>query len=489
MADNQTQLDIIIAAQDKASSSLREISSQLGAMRESVSGLSAASAEGQVSTQSLTGAFIGSQLALSAMYEAAHLASEGLREVFALAEDALRSAADYEQIRVAFDGLLGSADKARVLLKEVSNYAVKTPFALPTVAEGAKKLLAFGVAADQIIPTFRMLGDISLGNTQKLGSLIHAFGQVQATGHLMARELYEFRMQGVNLGGELAKQFGVSEVALQKMVTKGQVGLPAVEQALKSMTSQGGLFFQGMERQSHTFNGTIINLQDDFGRLGREIVGISDSGDIRQGSLFAKLKDAAQGLLSYIDKNRAAIQAFATKELDQLIKFVQTEAVPALQKFGEQLGKYLSSPQFPKDLHNVTTELLQIVGALKTMADIGDQAAATLNSIQSFESNAAKNTRGLISGPLGALGNAWQHLGDGHRYASGTLGASGGWSVVGERGPELVNLSPGSQVMNAGQTRGALGQGANYTFNHYGDIRSDVDLRGAMREFGFMVTR
>ena len=44
-------------------------------------------------------------------------------------------------------------------------------------------------------------------------------------------------------------------------------------------------------------------------------------------------------------------------------------------------------------------------------------------------------------------------------FASGTDYAPGGLALVGEQGPELVNLPQGSQVLNAGQTAGALGQG------------------------------
>ncbi|MGI8484084.1 MAG: tape measure protein [Thermomicrobiales bacterium] len=486
MADQQTQLDIIIHAQDNASKSLRQIDEQLNAMQQSVTGLSATNAEGQSSVNGLTGAFLKAGLALEAIHFAAGLAEDGVRRVISLGEDALRSAADYEQIRVAFDGLLGSADKARVLLKEVSDYAVKTPFTLPTVAEGAKKLLAFGVANEQIIPTFKMLGDISLGNTDKLGYLIHAFGQVTATGHLMGRELLEFRMQGVNLGGALAKQFGVTQDAMQKMVEKGQVGLPAVEQALSSMTSKGGLFFQGMERQSKTFNGTITNLQDDFGRLGRQIVGISDSGDIRQGSLFAKLKDAAQGLLSYVDKNRDAIAAFASKELDQMITFVNTQAIPALQKFGKELGAYLSYKQFQIDLKNATDDIIGIANALKTVADIGGKVANVLNNIHGDMTRGGKDARGFFAGAAGAAGNWYQHLGDNKRASGGPVSAGQSY-LVGENSPELFVPSQNGSILNQSQMKGMGGQ--SFVFNNYGNLKSDLDIRGAMREFGFMVTR
>lgn len=58
-------------------------------------------------------------------------------------------------------------------------------------------------------------------------------------------------------------------------------------------------------------------------------------------------------------------------------------------------------------------------------------------------------------------------------FATGTPYAPGGLAMVGERGPELVNLPRGSQVLNANQTRGAMGGGSNITF------APQIDARGA----------
>ncbi|MDP9469049.1 MAG: hypothetical protein M3Q71_00060 [Chloroflexota bacterium] len=73
-------------------------------------------------------------------------------------------------------------------------------------------------------------------------------------------------------------------------------------------------------------------------------------------------------------------------------------------------------------------------------------------------------------------------------FAAGTSFAPGGLAMVGERGPELVNLPRGSRVFPNQESRQMAG-GNTYTFNHYGDIRSDVDIHSAFREMGFRVTR
>lgn len=61
-------------------------------------------------------------------------------------------------------------------------------------------------------------------------------------------------------------------------------------------------------------------------------------------------------------------------------------------------------------------------------------------------------------------------------HANGTNYAYGGLTMVGEKGPELLNLPRGSQVMNNENTNRMLGGGNNYnlTFNNTGITAKDV---------------
>jgi hypothetical protein len=50
-------------------------------------------------------------------------------------------------------------------------------------------------------------------------------------------------------------------------------------------------------------------------------------------------------------------------------------------------------------------------------------------------------------------------------FASGTDDAPGGWSIVGENGPEMVNLNPGSQVLPNGVTPAGAPSGGGTSVN------------------------
>lgn len=120
---------------------------------------------------------------------------------------AVKTGADFEQWKVAFDTMLGDSAKSSKLLSQISDAAAKTPFELPQLIEGSKRLLAYNIDAQQIIPTLNTLGNISAGvGTEKLPQLILAFGQVKAATKLTGAELRQFSEAGVPLLQALVDQ-------------------------------------------------------------------------------------------------------------------------------------------------------------------------------------------------------------------------------------------------------------------------------------------
>ena len=168
---DERNLTIVIRAQNQASAVLKQVGDD---------------------TENLTNFFEKN------MDKAALMATGVVGSLGLMGKAMVDQAATMEQNRIAFETFLGSGKKAGDLLKQLSDFAAKTPFDLPQVVEGSKRLLAFGVSGEQIIPTFKTLGDIASGvGRDKLPDLIHAFGQVAAGTKLSGRELNEFTMAGV----------------------------------------------------------------------------------------------------------------------------------------------------------------------------------------------------------------------------------------------------------------------------------------------------
>ena len=169
---------------------------------------------------------------------------------------------EFQQFEIAFETMLGSGQKAKGMISDLANLAASTPFDMKGVVNGAKQLLAYGFAANEITETMRRLGDVSAGLGLNLQDLTWLYGTTMVQGRLFTRDLMQFTGRGIPLTEELAKQFGVTKDKVSELVTAGKVGFPEVKKAIESLTNEGGKFGGLMEKQSHSITGQISNIQD-----------------------------------------------------------------------------------------------------------------------------------------------------------------------------------------------------------------------------------
>ncbi len=213
-------------------------------------------------------------------------------------KDVVRVRGEFQQLEVAFNTMLGSKEKADKLLAQAVDLAAKTPFTLQEVGSGAKQLLAYGFAAEDITDNLKKLGNIAAGVGAPLNDLIYLYGTLRTQGKALGKDIREFTGRGVNLVPELAKQFGVAQDEVEGLVTAGKIGFPEVEAAINSLTQSGGMFFNLMEAQSKTLTGLTSNLSDAWSRMLNEI-GKSNEG------LFT---DAIKGAISLVDNYKEVIK-------------------------------------------------------------------------------------------------------------------------------------------------------------------------------------
>ena len=169
---------------------------------------------------------------------------------------------EFQQFEIAFETMLGSGQKAKGMISDLANLAATTPFDMKGVVNGAKQLLAYGFAVNEITDTMRRLGDVSAGLGLNLQDLTWLYGTTMVQGRLFTRDLMQFTGRGIPLTEELAKQFGVTKDKVSELVTAGKVGFPEVKKAIESLTNEGGKFGGLMEKQSHSITGQISNIQD-----------------------------------------------------------------------------------------------------------------------------------------------------------------------------------------------------------------------------------
>lgn len=192
----------------------------------------------------------------------------------------------FQQKEMAFKTMLQSEEKADALMKQLIRTAAVTPFGVEDVTEGAKQLLAFNVAAEDVNKTLIGLGDVAAGMGLNLKDLVMLYGTTIAKGKMDTMDLYQFLNRGIPIADEIAKVMGLDVTnaikEVQKQIKAGKVTSDIFIQAMQSMTAEGSKFGGLMEAQSKTITGQISNIEDAieqmFNDLGKSQEGVINTG-------------------------------------------------------------------------------------------------------------------------------------------------------------------------------------------------------------------
>ena len=187
---------------------------------------------------------------------------------------------EFEMQSRSLEVLLQNKDKANELWNQTVQLAIKSPFTVKQLVTYTKQLAAYRIESEKLYETNKMLADVSAGLGVDMDRLILAYGQVKAANFLRGTELRQFSEAGVNLLDELAKRFtalegrAVSVGDVFERVSKRMVSFADVEAVLKTVTSEGGIFYQMQEKQAETLRGQIMNLKDQidlmFNAIGQD---------------------------------------------------------------------------------------------------------------------------------------------------------------------------------------------------------------------------
>lgn len=192
----------------------------------------------------------------------------------------------FQQTEMAFKTMLQSEEKADALMKQLIRTAAITPFGVEDVTEGAKQLLAFNVAAEDVNKTLIGLGDVAAGMGLNLKDLVMLYGTTIAKGKMDTMDLYQFLNRGIPIADEIAKVMGLDVTnaikEVQKQIKAGKVTSDVFIQAMQNMSAEGSKFGGLMEAQSKTITGQISNIEDAieqmFNELGKSQEGVINTG-------------------------------------------------------------------------------------------------------------------------------------------------------------------------------------------------------------------
>ena len=343
-------IKVRIIAEDKASDVLKQTGKAVDDAGKKAKEAGGAF-EGLGKTMASVAGGLGLQMGLSAVVGALKNAVVGSFEL----ADAL------EQATVSFTTMLGSGEAAETMLNDLKSFADKTPFEFMDLQDAAKRLMAMGTAAEDVIPTLTAVGDAAAGlggGKATIDGITLALGQMGAKGKISTQELNQLTERGIPAMKLLADAAGVSTGEMAKLVEKGLVpAKEGVKVLLEGMKENfGGL----MAKQAETASGKLSTMKDAISGLGTEI-GRTFIPTVKDGAdVITELTAAAA---KFLQQNRESNEALlALDEAFRVNLITETEFLSVTGQVEKQMG------QLRNPLHQTELVITDMDGAMRLLA-------------------------------------------------------------------------------------------------------------------------
>lgn len=161
----------------------------------------------------------------------------------------------------------GNTAAAEAMYKKIADYGMKTPYEKTELIEGQKTMMSFGLSSEFAFSKLKQIGDIALGDKEKMKSLSLAFSQATSAGKLQGQDLLQMINAGFNPLQVISERTGVSMEKMKDRMSKGKISAAELSQAFEWATDKQGLFYQGAEKASQTLKGKISNLMDNLAEM------------------------------------------------------------------------------------------------------------------------------------------------------------------------------------------------------------------------------
>ena len=294
--------------------------------------------------------------------------------------EVVKSGVDYnatmESYLTNFKVMLGSEEAAATKLSEIRKMAASTPFSLDDLTSGTQTLLQFGIASDDTTGVLQRLGDISLGNAEKLQTLTRAYGKMSSAQKVTLENVNMMIDAGFNPLNQICDATGESMSDLYKRISDGKVSFSELEAAVEAATSQGGQFYNGMLEASQTFSGRMSTLTDNTKAL---LGALSDSFYSSLSDLLPVANDVVLELTDAFTEGGVPAMLDTAAELldnfaDGLIQKIP-DAVSAVSDLLTELLNYLADHQ--DDIFDSGVQLLEnlIIGITDSLPNLITSAA------------------------------------------------------------------------------------------------------------------
>ena len=195
------------------------------------------------------------------------LATAALQKLSSVAGKGIDYNATLESLKTSFEVMTGSADKAVEVVERLRVMGAETPFEMTDLAGTVQMLMQYGFAADEAIDRMSMLGDVAQGNKDAMTSIAMGYAQMSSAGKVNLQDIKQMINGGFNPLQEISERTGESMASLYDRISKGKMSVDEITDSMRYATSEGGRFFQSMEKQSQTLSGQLSTLKDNADQL------------------------------------------------------------------------------------------------------------------------------------------------------------------------------------------------------------------------------
>ncbi|NDD53201.1 hypothetical protein EBZ39_04860 [bacterium] len=289
-----------------------------------------------------------------------------------------------EKLRAQF-GVLAGKDAGGALYKDLTKWIGDSVFGTEQYAN-ARTMLGFGIKANEVVPAMKMLGDISMGDTEKMGGLSLAYSQVRGAGKLQGQDLLQFISNGYNPLEDMSRMTGKSMATLKEEMGKGAITFDMVAKAMEAATSKGGKYYGMLEQIGKTDSGRWEAMVGNIGTA------MQDMGE--------KLKSVRGRLIDYVTEGAKRLPAMMDRVVPYLERF--GDAILEISPVVEQLGGKMMSALKPvidfvlsKEFTNLVGNVGRFAGGLMDMgAPLITELTAVIGGLSQQINNLSDYLRG-----------------------------------------------------------------------------------------------
>jgi len=211
----------------------------------------------------------------------------------------------YEMTERSLGILINSAERGTQIFNQLSDMALVSPYTLIELSNAAKQLVAYDVAAKDVVDTTRRLADMAAAVGIPMERLTYALGQIKAYGYLNSRDARMFANAGIPLVKQLSEYYTqlegrmVSIGDVYSRMKKKTIEYNDVMSVINKMTDEGGKFFDFQAKMAETLKVQLANLTLAWNNM------LNSIGSSNQGILVGGIKMLKEFFLQWKNIERA----------------------------------------------------------------------------------------------------------------------------------------------------------------------------------------